>query len=81
MKCRQRKKQWLSNLQTRVEYLTNDNDQLQMEANSLRREIMDLKALLVAHKDCPQYNATLMTKNEYMNASAQQPVYHQNLSS
>lgn len=81
LKCRQRKKQWLSNLQTRVEYLTTDNDQLQMEANSLRKEIMDLKTLLVAHKDCPQYNAALMTKNEYMNVPPQQPAYHQNFSS
>ncbi|KAI8640764.1 hypothetical protein BD408DRAFT_419207 [Parasitella parasitica] len=57
LKCRQRKKQWLSNLQARVEYLSNDNDQLEMEANSLRKEIMDLKTLLVAHKNCPQFNA------------------------
>ncbi|KAL9538867.1 hypothetical protein MBANPS3_010622 [Mucor bainieri] len=82
LKCRQRKKQWLSNLQTRVEYLTNDNDQLQMEANALRKEIMDLKTLLVAHKDCPQYNAALMSKNNYANLlPQQQPVYHQHFSS
>ncbi|EPB89970.1 activating transcription factor, other eukaryote [Mucor circinelloides 1006PhL] len=82
LKCRQRKKQWLSNLQNRVEYLTNDNDQLQMEANALRKEIMDLKTLLVAHKDCPQYNAALMTKNNYANLlPQQQPVYHQHFSS
>ncbi|CAO3638417.1 unnamed protein product [Mucor fragilis] len=82
LKCRQRKKQWLSNLQNRVEYLINDNDQLQMEANALRKEIMDLKTLLVAHKDCPQYNAALMSKNNYANIlQQQQPVYHQHFSS
>jgi hypothetical protein len=43
----------------RVEYLTNDNDQLAMEAEALRDEILNLKTLLVAHKDCPQYNAAL----------------------
>ena len=56
LKCRQRKKQWLVNLQARVEYLANDNDQLQMEVDSLRKEVIDLKTLLVAHKNCPQYN-------------------------
>ncbi|GAN06165.1 hypothetical protein MAM1_0114d05644 [Mucor ambiguus] len=82
LKCRQRKKQWLSNLQNRVEHLTNDNDQLQMEANALRKEIMDLKTLLVAHKDCPQYNAALMPKSNYTNLlSQQEPVYHHHFTS
>lgn len=76
MKCRQRKKQWLSNLQTRVEYLANDNDQLQMETEALRKQIMDLKTLLVGHKECPQYNAALM-KNPTMQ---HQPVYHHDFS-
>jgi hypothetical protein len=52
LKCRQRKKQWLNNLQAKVEYLTNDNEQLQLQANSLREEIINLKTLLLAHKDC-----------------------------
>ncbi|CAO3641348.1 unnamed protein product [Mucor hiemalis] len=67
LKCRQRKKQWLNNLQVRVEYLTNDNDHLQMESEALRKEIMDLKTLLVAHKDCPQY----------INNQSQQQYHHQ----
>ena len=53
LKCRQRKKQWLNNLQARVEYLTNDNEQLQVQSNVLREEIVNLKTLLLAHKDCP----------------------------
>ncbi|KAI8344475.1 hypothetical protein BC941DRAFT_330440, partial [Chlamydoabsidia padenii] len=53
LKCRQRKKQWLNNLQAKVEYLTNDNEQLQIQTNALREEIMNLKTLLLAHKDCP----------------------------
>ncbi|KAI7866606.1 hypothetical protein BDF14DRAFT_1810649 [Spinellus fusiger] len=53
LKCRQRKKQWLSNLQGKVEYLSGDNDRLQMQAEQLREEIMSLKTLLLAHKDCP----------------------------
>ncbi|CAG8526570.1 19453_t:CDS:2 [Gigaspora margarita] len=53
LKCRQRKKQWLANLQAKVEYLTNDNENLQNQAQSLREEIINLKTLLLAHKDCP----------------------------
>ncbi|KAI1314528.1 hypothetical protein EDD11_002044 [Mortierella claussenii] len=53
LKCRQRKKQWLANLQQKVEYLTNDNEHLQNQTVALRDEIIHLKALLLAHKDCP----------------------------
>ncbi|KAJ2960656.1 hypothetical protein NQZ79_g4025 [Umbelopsis isabellina] len=52
LKCRQRKKQWLSDLQNKVEYLSNDNENLQSQATSLREEIINLKTLLLAHKDC-----------------------------
>ncbi|KAG0258522.1 hypothetical protein BG011_003230 [Mortierella polycephala] len=53
LKCRQRKKQWLQNLQEKVEYLTVDNENLQRQTSMLRDEIIHLKALLLAHKDCP----------------------------
>ncbi|CAO3702533.1 unnamed protein product [Rhizopus stolonifer] len=53
LKCRQRKKQWLENLQTKVEYLTADNEQYQLEANALRQELFRLQQLLLAHKNCP----------------------------
>ncbi|KAG9070608.1 hypothetical protein KI688_008146 [Linnemannia hyalina] len=53
LKCRQRKKQWLTNLQAKVEYLTNDNEHLQGQTAALRDEIIHLKALLLAHRDCP----------------------------
>jgi ribosomal protein L28 len=53
LKCRQRKKQWLQNLQTKVEYLAADNEQYRMQANALREELINLKTLLMAHKDCP----------------------------
>ncbi|KAI8882810.1 hypothetical protein K501DRAFT_220451 [Backusella circina FSU 941] len=53
LKCRQRKKQWLQNLQTRVEYLAADNEQYHMETNALREELVNLKMLLLAHKGCP----------------------------
>lgn len=52
MKCRQRKKQWLENLQLKVEYLTADNERYQVEINTLKKELAGLKALLLQHKDC-----------------------------
>ena len=53
MKCRQRKKQWLQNLQDKVEYLSTDNEQLQMHNNALREQLIELKSMLLAHKTCP----------------------------
>ena len=53
MKCRQRKKQWLANLQHKVEAYSSDNDALSSQVTQLREEIVNLKTLLLAHKDCP----------------------------
>ncbi len=53
LKCRQRKKQWLNNLQAKVEFLSNDNERLQLQSESLKEEIVNLKTLLLAHKECP----------------------------
>ncbi|KAK4513958.1 uncharacterized protein ATC70_005965 [Mucor velutinosus] len=71
LKCRQRKKQWLTNLQERVEFLANDNEQLQLQANVMRDEVMHLRNLLLAHKNCPmasnlppQYHDVYNTANK-----------------
>lgn len=53
LKCRQRKKQWLANLQAKVELYSSENDALTAQVTGLREEIMSLKTLLLAHKDCP----------------------------
>lgn len=53
LKCRQRKKQWLANLQTKVEMFTSENDALSAQIAQLREEVVNLKTLLLAHKDCP----------------------------
>ncbi|KAF3256630.1 hypothetical protein TWF217_006316 [Orbilia oligospora] len=53
LKCRQRKKQWLANLQAKVEYYGAENDALNAQVTNLREEILALKTLLLAHKDCP----------------------------
>ncbi|KAI7900934.1 uncharacterized protein BX663DRAFT_515761 [Cokeromyces recurvatus] len=52
LKCRQRKKQWMSDLEDQVEFLSNDNEKLELEADALRKEINELKFLLVTHKHC-----------------------------
>lgn len=53
LKCRQRKKQWLANLQAKVEIFSSENDSLTAQVSALRDEIMSLKTLLLQHKDCP----------------------------
>ncbi|TKX20675.1 Aft1 HRR domain-containing protein [Elsinoe australis] len=53
LKCRQRKKQWLANLQQKVEIYSTENDALAGTVTQLREEIVGLKTLLLAHKDCP----------------------------
>lgn len=53
LKCRQRKKQWLANLQAKVEIYSSENDALASTVTQLREEIVGLKTILLAHKDCP----------------------------
>ncbi|KAK3684901.1 Aft1 HRA domain-containing protein [Podospora appendiculata] len=53
LKCRQRKKQWLANLQTKVEMFSTENEALSTQITQLREEVVNLKTLLLAHKDCP----------------------------
>ena len=53
LKCRQRKKQWLANLQAKVEIFSSENDSLSAQVASLREEIVSLKTMLLQHKDCP----------------------------
>lgn len=53
LKCRQRKKQWLANLQAKVEMFSTENDALSAQITQLREEVVNLKTMLLAHKDCP----------------------------
>ena len=53
LKCRQRKKQWLANLQAKVELFSSENDGLHAQVTQLREEIVSLKSILLQHKDCP----------------------------
>ncbi|GAB5593669.1 Transcription factor [Umbelopsis nana] len=56
LKCRQRKKAWLNDLQVKVESLSQENEQLTVQANAFRDEIIHLRTLLHSHKDCQVAN-------------------------
>lgn len=53
LKCRQRKKQWLANLQAKVEMYSAENDSLNTQVAQLHEEVRNLRTLLMGHKDCP----------------------------
>jgi len=53
MRCRQKKKVWVENLEKKSKELEQTNNQLQNEVNYLRNEVHQLKTILLAHKDCP----------------------------
>ncbi|EXK23827.1 hypothetical protein FOMG_19415 [Fusarium oxysporum f. sp. melonis 26406] len=53
LKCRQRKKRWLTNLQTKIDIFNTENDALTVQVTRLREEAASLKTLLFAHKNCP----------------------------
>lgn len=53
LKCRQRKKQWLANLQAKVEMYSAENESLNQQVGQLHEEIRSLRTLLMSHKDCP----------------------------
>ncbi|XWW96372.1 hypothetical protein V2A60_004346 [Cordyceps javanica] len=68
LKCRQRKKQWLANLQAKVEMFSSENDALTAQITQLREEVVNLKTLLLAHKDCP------VTQQQGLQGAYMQPV-------
>jgi ATF/CREB family transcription factor len=77
LKCRQRKKQWLANLQAKVELFSTENDALSATVTQLREEIVNLKTLLLAHKECPVSQAQGL-HGSAMNNFLGSDVSHQN---
>lgn len=53
LKCRQRKKKWLQDLQAKVEFLTTENERLTNALIASREEIARLSQLVVAHGGAP----------------------------
>ncbi|RMD42282.1 hypothetical protein DV735_g2821, partial [Chaetothyriales sp. CBS 134920] len=78
LKCRQRKKQWLANLQAKVEMYSAENETLNQQVAQLHEEIRTLRTLLMGHKDCPvghaqgigQFLSGIQESNVFTNAHA-----------
>lgn len=51
-KCRQKKKEWTQNLETRARELQKNNNMLRMDVESLRQEVLFLKAEMLKHNNC-----------------------------
>lgn len=66
LKCRQRKKQWLASLQSKVEIFSSENEALSGQIAQLREEVVNLKTLLLAHKDCPVTQQQASLQGPYM---------------
>lgn len=58
MRARAKRKAWIQQLERTVSNVNETNVALQMEIKVLRTEVAKLKALLLAHKDCPITKAT-----------------------
>ncbi len=59
LKCRQRKKAWLGQLQTKVDGLTADNDRLKNVIQNMTDEMARISAVLNSHRDCPGMGTSL----------------------
>ena len=53
MRCRQKRKRWICELESRANHLQSINNILQTELLALRTELSEVKAILLQHRDCP----------------------------
>ncbi|KAI0166872.1 hypothetical protein GGR52DRAFT_78189 [Hypoxylon sp. FL1284] len=63
-KCRQKKKEWVSELEEARFGLESQNNHLQMEYSSLRNEITQIKSQLMEHASCNDHNIDKWIENE-----------------
>jgi len=71
-RCRQKKKAWAASLESRANCLEKINSNLEREMRSLKREIHDLKLLLLEHKHCPAMSHILLTQQQQQQQLQQQ---------
>ena len=72
-KCRQKKKEWTQNLESRARDLQKTNNMLRLNVESLREEILFLKGEMLKHStcDCKQIQAFMKTMNDEVIESAE----------
>lgn len=75
LKCRQRKKQWLQNLQAKVDLYSQENDALTQAVASLRDQNHQLRQILSQHKDCPVSAQQGFSTQTFMNMVHQPDSY------
>ncbi|KAL7625062.1 hypothetical protein AAE478_004276 [Parahypoxylon ruwenzoriense] len=63
-KCRQKKKEWVSDLEETKFGLESQNSHLQMEYSSLKNEITQIKSQLMEHASCNDPNIDKWIENE-----------------
>ncbi|KAI0897786.1 hypothetical protein F4806DRAFT_494517 [Annulohypoxylon nitens] len=63
-KCRQKKKEWVSDLEETRFGLESQNNHLQLEYSSLRNEITQIKSQLMEHASCNDPNIDKWIENE-----------------
>ncbi|CAM1507827.1 Fc.00g046750.m01.CDS01 [Cosmosporella sp. VM-42] len=63
-KCRQKKKEWVNDLEETKQELENQHSALTMEASSLQLELMRMKTQLMEHANCNDPNINLWIDNE-----------------
>ncbi|KAB5531140.1 hypothetical protein PHYPO_G00137460 [Pangasianodon hypophthalmus] len=75
-RCRQKRKIWVMSLEKKAEELTHTNLQLQNEVTLLKSEVIQLKQLLLAHKDCP---VTVRQRETQVGSPTGSPLQTQNI--
>ncbi|KAI9861127.1 MAG: hypothetical protein M1824_002625 [Vezdaea acicularis] len=74
-KCRQKKKEWTSNLETRARQLQADKTRLTMVVGSLKDEMLWLKGELLQHSNCDCHRIRQYLSHEAANFAAN-PLIH-----
>ncbi|QNP96166.1 YALIA101S04e07624g1_1 [Yarrowia lipolytica] len=69
LKCRQRKKQWLANLEAKVEFYASENDNLNQQIARLRDQVKGLKSIVLDFKNGNGAKIPAATLDEVLNTN------------
>lgn len=73
-KCRQKKKQWIEELEQKAEEATKRNEQLRASVSTLKDELIELKSLLLAHRNCECESIQQYIQSRHFNAVKEEAV-------